>query len=432
MSNMTSDEIDDKCKVIIGNLLQCPCPLSKTVITAFDFKASRAANTAFLNSSKFKIESLEACAEFLNITLADTDSNKLFTKATLAPRLVDALFALLPSICMECNDHYTVDHEPVSDPFFTCYRCFQGSHSCDQMKAQHTALADIALPTGMVWLCKRCHAATNPVAPRKSKSRHNSVSKIDSALSRLTNESNSQSIPSPLSTENTETPKHGGLESEDSRNHLRRKLSEHIDNSPASTTICKKYKVGQCPHGLRGNKLVNNLACPHNHPKRCFKYCKFGTDKKKGCNKGNKCLYFHPVLCKFSTKDKKCSKEDCPYPHLVGTKRTKGTEKGPKVREKPKGPRLESASARTPTEVPGNSTSNTPDQDHFLVLQKMVENMGKQFQQELQTIKSNIYHLQHPHMANAHPATVSNPLQQLPSPMHQVFPTAWSTPRYSC
>ena len=134
---MSTDKMDKKyyevnSKLVIGGLLQKACPLSKTVITAFDPMASRTANCSTLN--KFKVESLEAVAVLLNISLVDDNSDKLFTKATLANRIVAELFALLPATCSECNDHYVVDFEPVEETLFTCYKCFQGSHSCDLMK----------------------------------------------------------------------------------------------------------------------------------------------------------------------------------------------------------------------------------------------------------------------------------------------------------
>jgi hypothetical protein len=439
---MTADEIDEKCKIAIGNLLHCACPLSKTVVTAFDHKASRTANTATLNSSRFKLESLEACAEFLSITLSDAESNKLFTKATLAPRLVDALFALLPSTCMECNDHYTVEREPEPAPFFTCYRCFQGSHSCELMKEKHEALSAIPLPTGMIWLCKRCHEATNPIQPRKSKSRHNSVSKSVQSLSRNTAATSSHHVESSLASSSSvqETPKHplANLDSEQGRVHLQRRLSQHADNdgSPEFVNVCKKYKIGQCPHGLRGNKVVNGATCPNKHPKRCFKYCKHGTKDKEGCKKGTKCTYYHPVLCKFSVKGKQCSKVDCPYPHLAGTKRSgKETGKDTKKKSVSEGGKPEPAKVRKRPEellIPQKPDSSI-NENHFLVLQKMVEDMGTKFQQEIQTLKANFYHLQFPNYMGNTQMKMSYPNQLHPqqSPMHQGYPAAWSTPRLS-
>ena len=439
--SLTVDEIDNTCKIVIGNLLHCACPLSKTVVTAFDYKASRAANTVALSSSRFKVESLEACAEFLNITLSDAESNKLFTKATLAPRLVDALFSLLPSTCMECNDHYTVEREPELAPFFTCYRCFQGSHSCELMKEKHEALSSIPLPTGMIWLCKRCHESMNPIQPRKSKSRHNSVSKSVPSLSRNTDATNSRQVESSLASSSSmqETPKHplANLESEQGRLHLQRRLSEHVDNdeSPEFVDVCKKYKIGQCPHGLRGNKVVNGSTCPNKHPKRCFKYCKHGTKDKGGCKKGTKCTYYHPILCKFSVKGKQCSKPECPYPHLAGTKRSgKETGKYPKKKGTSEGGKSQPVKVRTmPEEL---LTLKKPDssvnENHFLGLQKMIEEMGMKFQQEIQTLKSNFYHLQFPSVANSQmKMSYPNQLhpQQSPMAMHPAYPAAWSTPR---
>ena len=65
---------------------------------------------------------------------------------------------------------------------------------------------------------------------------------------------------------------------------------------------------------------MNGVKCPNSHPPRCNKYTRFGTGKK-GCKKGKNCQYFHPILCKFSVKDRRCPNDLCTFPHLVGTKR---------------------------------------------------------------------------------------------------------------
>ena len=121
---------------------------------------------------------MEGCAEFLDIPLADNDGYKLYTKASLAIRIVSGLFALLPSTCNACKEVYTVDHEPDEPPPFTCLKCFQGSHSCDAIKAVESALqgtVDI-VQAGFVWLCSRCLSDVNPLSPRKTKLRLDSAS----------------------------------------------------------------------------------------------------------------------------------------------------------------------------------------------------------------------------------------------------------------
>ena len=166
-------DVESKTKEIVGNLLLIADDLSKRVITSFDPFASRAAiNVKALK--RFNLDLLEPCAEFLNIQLADVDDNKLFTKDTLVSRIILALNALLPATCSECSNKYAVDLEPNEAPHFYCHMCYQGSHNCEKTSARHTALSNIQTShlAGSIWLCHECLASSNPVKPRKSRSRH--------------------------------------------------------------------------------------------------------------------------------------------------------------------------------------------------------------------------------------------------------------------
>ena len=74
------DNIDTCTRAAIGELLlkADSNQLVKRVLTAFDSTASKTAQ--FKSLSTFKLEFLEACAEFLDIALADSEDNKIFTK----------------------------------------------------------------------------------------------------------------------------------------------------------------------------------------------------------------------------------------------------------------------------------------------------------------------------------------------------------------
>ena len=72
--------------------------------------------------------------------------------------------------------------------------------------------------------------------------------------------------------------------------------------------------------GLGGNLKFcgygSGKECPDDHPKRCFRFCDFGSKNRKGCNKGKKCQYWHPKLCKYSVKGIHCRSEECTFQHL--------------------------------------------------------------------------------------------------------------------
>lgn len=413
---MSLNEIES-VKTAIGNLLQRAGTnqLCLPVITAFDPDASRSTNISIL-SAKFKVDQIEACAEFLDITLADQHENKIYTKATLVPRIVSGFHALLPSTCAECSEMYIVDFEPEEKPLFYCYTCFQGSHCCDSIKKYHQAISELDIPAGHVWLCKKCKEEHNPILPRKSKSRHNSVTKSEHTRSRL----QSRSEQSPLA----KSEQHAGL-TEEQKLELSRKLTEQLNRDdkdetengsnnlkhsrPSYENLCKPYSQGKCPHGVRGNKKVDGEICPKEHPKKCFRYIKFGSTTK-GCKKGSNCGYYHPPLCKFSVRSRKCTNDKCTYPHLKGTvrKNVQQTARASNENTRPKSLQINS-----------ETSGNKNHQNHFLELKQLVETMNLKFQEELKMIKASLYPQHYPTMMMNHPTHMRSnmiPVQTPPQP----------------
>ena len=163
-------------ELAIGNLLVCAGSneIVKRVISLFDHTASRTANISALKS--LNLDLLEPCAEFLNIELADAESQKLYTKDTLISRIVLEIRALLPADCSECNQTYATEFDSEHKPLFNCHMCYRGSHSCVAVTSLHDALsgASLALLSGHVWLCKVCKEASVPYKPRKSRTHHDS------------------------------------------------------------------------------------------------------------------------------------------------------------------------------------------------------------------------------------------------------------------
>ena len=90
-------------------------------------------------------------------------------------------------------------------------------------------------------------------------------------------------------------------------------------SSPESQT-CKYYLRGVCKHGKKGTK------CTFAHPAYCFKYTN-KADLPGGCKKGKECQYAHPRLCWSYKKDKICSRNNCRFYHIKGTKLADTTDK---------------------------------------------------------------------------------------------------------
>ena len=88
--------------------------------------------------------------------------------------------------------------------------------------------------------------------------------------------------------------------------------------------VCPFYIKGKCNHGASGRILHDGKTCKFSHPRKCLRYCRFGTDKYKGC--AGSCDLFHPILCKNSLNYKQCLLPNCSFTHLKFTQRFKTPE----------------------------------------------------------------------------------------------------------
>lgn len=404
----------------IGKLLLCAGSneIAKRVISVFDHSASRSVNLKSLRA--FKLNMLEPCAEFLNIELADAEENKIYTQNSLADRILFEICALLPSECAECKEIYTIEFKNERKPVFHCHECFRGSHDCASVTAFHevlsSACADVARPSGFIWLCKSCKVSSSPIVPRKKAAKHESVSRSDAALSVIKGHGSQTSSKVSSRGEVADDSSSGDFVNSN-RSEIRRKLSKVLKER-----ICQKYKMGKCPHGLKGNKELNGQVCEFEHPKYCLKFCRYGTQRKFGCTKGSECKFFHPVLCKFSVKSKLCTNQECTFIHLKGTRRKEGdTARGTKGK---KTQRATGRNESVPAEIPP---------DHFLELKRLVDSM----QSSIDSIVRRFDSQPMPYHAQLHYPRVPLP-PGTPHPQYPQFPLAQSTlnmsniPHVSC
>ena len=240
----------------------------------------------------------------------------------------------------------------------------------------------VSLLSGHVWMCRDCKASHNPVKPRKSKSRHNSITKLDPTLSRImsnlksqnsspTQQSPNQSVVEPESEEISQTKQ---IDQSNSLNKdFQSELQEKLGIVAKDQNVCLQYKKGKCPHGLKGNNLVDGKQCEFMHPRYCPRFCSFGNQNKGGCKKGARCQLVHPVLCKYSVKKKLCTNLECTFIHLKGTRRKEAR----------------STNAKEKRSSPEHSVSNY-SKDHFLELRGLVETMQSNFLREIADIRSGL------------------------------------------
>ena len=133
------------------------------------------------------------------------------------------------------------------------------------------------------------------------------------------------------------------------------------------------------------------------------------------------------------------SKRPVHFPHLVGTKRGASSKNDRQKRPRSQSNKPEKADVLDRKKGPtarrtGNQEQNGSGQNHFLELQRMVQEMSSNFNEELAKIKRSLHHPMY-HMAN--PA-VSNPPMAMNSPliphgpsMYPFLPPACYTPRLS-
>ena len=268
--------------------------------------------------------------------------------------------------------------------------------------------------------------SSNLVKPRKSKSRHNSVTKPDPHLSRIRSElRDSGNISSPHDqSPGLLTPNDDNDKKSDSKTLLNKDLQHELGRKLQNVTrerVCPKYHNGKCPHGLRGNKEIKGKKCELQHPKRCFKFCKFGDKHKYGCKGGQSCDYYHPAICRSSVQSRSCNKKNCTLVHLRGTHRAVSQplpEQANNSRPAPtKGSRQSSA------QKPGES-SKPSESEHFLELKKLVLSIQSNFQQEISAMKASFLYSQPRFQSYFNPPAPMNP----PHQFHQVPPVTTFIP----
>ena len=324
----------DSRKLTYGNLLLVADPISKTVLTAYDYRPTvkRAANVAKLISSKFTLEILEQCATFLNIPTKDDKSETALysNKQPMATRIVLGIEALYPSHCVTCDTDYTTEFDSKEDTL-CCYKCFQESHTCEEMKKRTLVLKGITdLPAGVIWLCNECTVELNPTSPPKKKRTITGTGTPGQGGTPVI------SIPGTPTNGTARGSEKGHNINKDELAKALQMAKEEISqlekdennqdakqsyNSVTSTKLCPQFLAHNCQHGRKGDYEVGGKVCEFVHPKLCRRYCADGSNRKYGCTRGRQCFYYHPKLCWNSTETRHCPEENCTFSHLRGTRR---------------------------------------------------------------------------------------------------------------
>ena len=292
----------------IGELLAEADPATREVISAYRHDRSHVKNVQAMSSAKFTTDTLEDCAKFLGLKTRDEVNGKIFSnKPTLADRIILKIESHFEAECAACDASYR--NKLADKPQKICFRCLQGSHDCDKMK---DSSIDLSMP-GAVWLCKGCYRQFDALAPTKEKKSKKEECQTTQRVQPTTHEDTGAS--------NGEVEDENGQLASDSP-------TENGSGPPLNETtrrqICEKYVKNCCPHGISGTRKINGRNCGKDHPRACPRWLRNGS-KKYGCTR-KKCKLFHPVLCRYSVRTRRCENLACTYVHIANTKRWPASE----------------------------------------------------------------------------------------------------------
>ena len=235
---------------------------------------------------------LQVAAEYLKHIPAAVLKKK---KHVLVKAIISRINNLLLENCRKCKEYYSVGREDT--PVISCSDCGQGAHNSCYVNVD-TIIADYP---GLQYLCSRCAIVKKAIPEEPDTQTEGVTSALDSTA-------------------------HSHTIHQD-QSH------EHDDDDDELQPVCQRYRRGVCPHGITGQNLHDGHKCNYRHPKRCQRFCRYGSDDREGCDKGRDCELLHPILCRYSVRDKMCTNLRCKFTHLAGTKRYKPRDRSDMDRE---------------------------------------------------------------------------------------------------
>ena len=366
-------DLDEDTKAALGQLAAIDEVTAKIIPC---FSTDLDLTTKRINA--FPVATIHICAESMKINIKTMDDRNL-NKAEIIRLIISKIKSYLPSQCCICSESFRLKVTDVA--LFSCAGCNRASHDCEAYKDFKKSLPN-GLLKGFVWLCEDCGEAE-----------YNDPKPIDK---KSTQQPHSQVV---AESENSQVAENKGPETQVQSN-----VSMDITNLPNASNsraleICSEYKKSNCPHGIRGNKLIDGKKCKFSHPKPCQKYCGFGSRGEFGCKAGSKCPNFHPRLCRYSLSKKLCTNENCKFVHLKGTAR--------RVAQKVPSPSLPKKQDETDSTEVSKKHANKPSNQDFL---EATERMEKRFQELAESLNKRLLEMQQNFQA-----------QQI-YPPHQIIP----------
>ena len=159
------------------------------------------------------------------------------------------------------------------------------------------------------YICRACVLSEgNPQSLKEAET------ELEQVLEREKNTVNEAADDSKLSEKSDCESNNHGCVADDHGNQLSVNNQVKIDPSDKDNRPhCRYYLRGNCKHGRKGTK------CAYKHPPLCLKYMA-KADSNGGCKKGSGCKYVHPRIYWSHKGNKVCSRSNCKFYHIKGTK----------------------------------------------------------------------------------------------------------------
>ena len=253
---------------------------------------------------KLTLPPLKKTATYLGL-IVDGEQRKL--KDDIITEIIKRIETLLKDLCAVCGEYY--NNKLNSTPSFKCLICQQGCHqSC--FGEMNTALAEVnkEMKNSFHFICTRCYSTF-------SHDNETAAKEIASPVKQVPQPAGDQHAPQPPPHPPADQPNPPAAQQAQPQPPAAQQMPDNTQSE-----VCKRYRRRECPHGASGKNLINGKPCAYQHPRRCRRYCHNGTHPKYGCTKQN-CENLHPMLCKYSVRNRVCTNLDCRFVHLKFTRR---------------------------------------------------------------------------------------------------------------
>ena len=308
--------------------------------------------------------------------------------STIANSIVIGIQNFLHEFCENCKEYYAVAYHET--PALRCQNCGQGCHEVCYAICKH-------LP-GIEWSCSSCNTSGIQVEPTKDDQKEDKE-KVDDKQ------------PEPPGDQKYSNPE---------------KISIVIQpDLPKEGPVCKFFLNSRCKYG------VNGQNCKFRHLKVCRRFLNNGIHKKYGCNLGRNCQYHHPKMCHTSLFNRVCTRENCKFSHVNGTKHGEIPMRNETDNARNHQHQIWSQQVGDPLNSNTNTRSNS--EEHFLGIAAQLQQQLAQMQHQQQFMMTRLGFMgaaqapqpqqpqlqpQPPHMQHQQPHHQIGPSNQIRQPQH--------------